>query len=200
MMAAIDDSNGRVVANQEIGNGNNFERRDNHQGNHHIRGRGKYRGHGRWNMRTDISSCIQVCNDVSENIGTGVQSCCPTKEGTVNGTKVIMMRDTGATCVVVRKSLVREDQVMEEQKCCKFIDGSEHYFSVARIDVKTPYYEGSTEAYCIEGPLYDLVIGNITGAKYPEPEDEVIERNTRVQKILDIPEAELMQLQLEDET
>ena len=102
-----------------------------------------------------------------------VRSNCPTKEGTVNGKKVNMMRDAGAICVEVKKSIVRADQFTGEQRCCKYIDGTEHYFSVAKIDINTPYFRGITDAYCIEAPLYDLVIGYIPGAKYPEAKDEI---------------------------
>ena len=69
-----------------------------------------------------------------------------------------------------------------KQRCCKYTDGTEHYFLVAKIDVNTPYYRGITEALCIGKPLYDLVIGNIPGVKYPEPEDEMNAVQTRAQK------------------
>ena len=94
---------------------------------------------------------------------------CPTRIGTVNEVRVEMTRDTGATCVVVKKQIVQEHQFLGKMKCCKYIDGSEHYFPVAMKDVETPCYEGTTEALFIDTPLYVLVVGNIAYVKYPNP-------------------------------
>ena len=216
-MAAVDDTGGRFTSgdtrNASTGP---FERYSHNQGNQYFKGRGKPRGLYRGGLkRTASSSCIYLCNDSSEQLGACMERNCPTKEGTVNGVRVNMMRDTGATCVVVRKRLVQEHQFLGKERCCKYIDGSEHYFPVAMIEVKTPYYEGTTEALCIDTPLYDLVVGNITGAKYPEPGDVSNAMQTRSQteqnpkpyrklhvpgKILDISQAEYRDLQMADET
>ena len=41
-------------------------------------------------------------------------------------------------------------------------------YPVARISVECPFFNGITEALCIEDTLYDLVIGNIDGSKLPD--------------------------------
>jgi len=38
---------------------------------------------------------------------------------------------------------------------------------VAEIFIDTPYYAGMTTAVCMKNPLYDVMIGNITGAADP---------------------------------
>ena len=39
---------------------------------------------------------------------------------------------------------------------------------IAEIKVDTPYYTGVTQAICLRDPLFDLVIGNIPGARTPD--------------------------------
>ena len=38
---------------------------------------------------------------------------------------------------------------------------------IAKIKVDTPYYTEVTQAICLRDPLFDLVIGNIPGARNP---------------------------------
>ena len=46
-------------------------------------------------------------------------------------------------------------------------DGTTNQYKVADITVDTPYYNGKLEAVCMKRSLYNLIIGNIPGAKYP---------------------------------
>ena len=39
---------------------------------------------------------------------------------------------------------------------------------IAEIKVDTPYYTAVTQAICLRDPLFDLVIGNIPGARNPD--------------------------------
>ena len=43
---------------------------------------------------------------------------------------------------------------------------------VAEVEVNTPYHQGKVRAVCMRNPLYDVIIGNISGVK---SEDEVQE-------------------------
>ena len=38
---------------------------------------------------------------------------------------------------------------------------------IARIEVDTPFYNGTDEAMCVKDPLLDLIIGNVPGARKP---------------------------------
>ena len=44
-------------------------------------------------------------------------------------------------------------------------DGTMRLCPVARINVSTPFYVGQLEALIMDNPVYDLIIGNITGAR-----------------------------------
>lgn len=92
-------------------------------------------------------------------------SLLPVTTGFVGSEKVNVLRDTGCTGVVVRSSLVKEEQRTGEVRTCVLIDGTVRRFPLASISVRTPYYIGTVEAMCMTNPVYDLVLGNIPGLK-----------------------------------
>ena len=87
----------------------------------------------------------------------------PTAIGTVNGKEVRVLRDTGCTGVVVRRSLVSDGQMLNKQSGVTLINNYMQRCSVARIDIDCPFSRSSTDALCIDDPAHDLVIGNIEG-------------------------------------
>ena len=56
---------------------------------------------------------------------------------------------------------------------------------MAKVEVDTPFYVGTVEALCLEEPLFDIIIGNVPGARRsddPNPEwGVVMEVATRAQ-------------------
>ena len=95
----------------------------------------------------------------------GLPKNMPTCDGLLSGKQVVVMRDSGSLCTVVRESLVSKTSLTGETKACVLIDGTIRKFPVARIDVDTPYYTGNLVALCVKEPVYDLIIGNADGAK-----------------------------------
>ena len=92
----------------------------------------------------------------------------PTAVGTVNGKEVRVLRDTGSTGVVVRRSLVSDGQMLNKQSGVTLINNYNQRCPVARINIDCPFFRGSTDALCIDDPAHDLVIGNIEGSKFPD--------------------------------
>ena len=92
----------------------------------------------------------------------------PTAIGTVNGKEVRVLRDTGCTGVVVRRSLVSDGQMLNKQSGVTLIKNYKQRCPMARINIDCPFFRGSMDALCIEDPLHDLVIGNIEGSKFPD--------------------------------
>ena len=94
-------------------------------------------------------------------------ACCsgkenmPVSEGLMNGRSVTVLRDTGCSTVVVRRSLVRDDQLTGKDEICFLIDGTVRHTPVAEVEVETPFYTGQVKVVCMENPLYDVIIGNI---------------------------------------
>ena len=88
--------------------------------------------------------------------------------GTVNGKEIRVLRDTGCTGVVVRRSLVSDGQMLNKQSGVTLINNYKQRCPMARINIDCPFFRGSTDALCIDDPAHDLVIGNIEGSKFPD--------------------------------
>ena len=44
------------------------------------------------------------------------------------------------------------------------IDGVIKRYPMAVMELKTPYYTGTVKALCVENPVQDIIIGNVSGA------------------------------------
>ena len=132
------------------------------------------------NYRTDHQVNFCKIDNKSSDVGKGLprkdskgtchfpRSRLPTAIGTVNGKEVRVLRDTGCTGVVVRRSLVSDGQMLNKQSGVTLINNYKQRCPVARINIDCPFFRGSTDALCIEDPAHDLVIGNIEGSKFPD--------------------------------
>ena len=89
----------------------------------------------------------------------------PVKSGLFSGKEVSVLRDTGCSTIVVRESLVPPEMLTGEKKMCVLIDGTVRRNPVAQIEIDTPYFTGSVKAVCMKNPLYDIIVGNVDGAK-----------------------------------
>jgi len=55
----------------------------------------------------------------------------PVRKGMINGRSITVLRDIGCLTVVVRRSLVRDDQLTEKDEICFLIDGTVRHIPVA---------------------------------------------------------------------
>ena len=92
----------------------------------------------------------------------------PVHQGKIGNQYVKTLRDTGCSGVVIRSSFVKPDQFTGQSHICILIDGSSKKVPMANVHVDTPFYTGPVEAMCMESPIYDLIIGNISGARDPQ--------------------------------
>ena len=162
------------------------------KGNSSSRGRGNFRGRGRGNdnrnyqlrfCKTEVSRKSDEIESIyqsksespliadrgdEEGVCYFLRSRLPTAQGTVNGKKVIALRDTGCTGCVVRRSLVSSDQLLGKESDVTLIDESTQRYPLAMVEIDCPFFTGKTEALCMDDTLYDLVIGNIDGSKLPD--------------------------------
>ncbi|KAL3881777.1 hypothetical protein ACJMK2_028171 [Sinanodonta woodiana] len=119
------------------------------------------------------NSRVQVDHDVIQSVGTCLfpEARVPTGTGTANGQTVTVLRDTGCTGVVVKRSLVREDQMLGWESPCMLLNQTIDRVPVAKIEIETPFLTGTTEAMCMDNPIYDLTIGNVDGSRLPTLSD-----------------------------
>ena len=88
-------------------------------------------------------------------------------DGTVGATPVRVLRDTGCSTVVVRRSLVPDEKLTGQEKRCVLIDGTIPRTPDAKIDSETPCFTGTVLAVCMDDPICDLVVGNNQGVMDP---------------------------------
>ena len=132
------------------------------------------------------ASILAVCQDCGTHLPVIADAChapdktqrLPVAEGSVEGKPVSVLRDTGCTTIVVRRSLVPDDQLTGQEEQCILIDGTVRYIPGAKIHIQTPFFSGLTTAICMDNPMFDLVIGNVPGVRdvfIPQP----VEQTTR---------------------
>ncbi|XP_065925002.1 uncharacterized protein [Magallana gigas] len=194
-----------------------FQRGSYNNGNHGYPGRGR--------GRQGAASVVEKHGNLP-CVGDSVAFCeteMPVVKGCVGNKLVTVLRDTGCSGAVIRRKLVNDDQLTGTSQRCKLADGRIIDSDVARIDVDTPYFTGSVDAWCFDSPSYDLFLGNIRGVRKPhEPNpawihsvENIAAVETRAQlkkkqspyKPLKVPEAirdvspeDILQEQRNDET
>jgi len=94
----------------------------------------------------------------------------PCSRGRISGTRTIVMRDTGSTTCVVKKSLVKTEQMTGSYELCRLIDGIVKRYPTAMVEIDTPYFIGKTNVLYMDNPVQDIIIGNIPGASGVDPD------------------------------
>jgi len=87
----------------------------------------------------------------------------PVADGKLNGQDVRVLRDTGCSTTVGRRGLDFKDRLTGRVIVCLMIDGTARRYPTALVNIDTPYLSGTVEAVCMERPLYNLIIGNVSG-------------------------------------
>ena len=97
----------------------------------------------------------------------------PVVIGYVQGSasEIDVLRDTGCSSSVIKRSLCCDADFTGERKTCLMMDGHAVNVPVVQKHVDTPYYTGLLTAVAMDNPVYDLVIGNIPGAREPSNPD-----------------------------
>lgn len=110
-----------------------------------------------------------ACCGRAESISEGLK----TVKGLVNDNLVDVLRDSGCSIVVIRRSLLRPDQFTGKHGIVVLADNSVIKLPEAKVTVDTPYFQGEVIAMAMEKPIRDLLIGNIRGARSPgDPDPE----------------------------
>lgn len=111
----------------------------------------------------------------------------PISAGYVNGHPVTLLRDSGCRNIVVRKSLVQAEQFTGEEVTCVLADSTKRIVSVAIIHIDSPYLTGNYKVWCMDNPVFDLIIGEVSDARKPHNPDPdwepILAVETRQQKI-----------------
>ncbi|XP_033729482.1 uncharacterized protein LOC117318627 [Pecten maximus] len=88
----------------------------------------------------------------------------PVVFGRVEGKMATVLRDAGCDGIGVKRSLVDPDKISDQVKNYYLADGSLITCPLVHLDVDTPYFKGYTEAFVLDSPLDDVIIGNVKEA------------------------------------
>ncbi|KAK3873792.1 hypothetical protein Pcinc_021217 [Petrolisthes cinctipes] len=91
-------------------------------------------------------------------------ACMPVVRGTVCGAEVTILRDTGCSTIVVRKSLVPASKFTGRNCSVRLANCVVERYPLAQVHIECPYFTGTVNAVCMEEPIYDVLIGNVPGA------------------------------------
>ena len=103
----------------------------------------------------------------------------PVVKGKVGDKTVDVLRDTGCSGIVVKKELVSEEQYTGDFNCMLLIDNTVRKVPIARITVDTPYLSGEVDVQCLPDAIYDLIIGNVPGARSADDQTPTGVRHVR---------------------
>ena len=101
----------------------------------------------------------------------GGQRQMPVVKGKVGEEVVDTLRDTGCSGVVVKRHLVRDEQLTGEYAYMILIDNTVKQVPIAKVVIDTPYLSGEVEVQCLPDAIYDLIVGNVPGARRPDDPD-----------------------------
>ena len=96
----------------------------------------------------------------------------PMSIGMVGNKSVTVLRDTGCSGVIVKRELVAEEQLTGKVGYIMTVARTLLKAPFANVEISTLFYSGTVEALCLRDPLYQLIIGNIPGARAPDDLDE----------------------------
>jgi hypothetical protein len=99
----------------------------------------------------------------------------PLSAGYVDGQPVTLLRDSGCRNIVVRKSLVKDEKLTGKFETCILADSAKRTVPLAKVYIDTPYVTGEFEVWCMENPVFDLIVGEVSNARKshePDPEWE----------------------------
>ena len=135
--------------------------------NHFSRACPKKRGYYNRNKgeTTEAKNAEMVGISLSGNGKMVDKSSLPLAKGSCNGKSVTVLRDTGATIVAVRPSIVNEGDYIDQVVKIKFADGIFKTVPKVMVDLKCLYLNGRIEVAIIEGLAFDVLVGNVTDAR-----------------------------------
>ncbi|XP_040065689.1 uncharacterized protein LOC120839486 [Ixodes scapularis] len=153
---------------------------------------------------------FEMVNVVQETRATREVENMPVLSGRLNGQVVSVLRDTGSNTVITRRSLIPDSQLTGKMGVVWLVDGTILSLPEAKISLRSPYFTGDLLVKCMEAPLYDVIIGNVEGARgadKPSYEWDT-ERNqmpgggkeSSKEREDAVPHAELKRRQKEDDT
>ena len=118
---------------------------------------------------TSVASCkVREKSSTNCSLSMALINGLPVTKGFVGDTSVSVLRDTGCNGVIVNKDLISDEQFTDGEGTLKTVDLREIKAPVAKVTIRTPFYEGEVRALCLREIMHDVILGNIEGARNPD--------------------------------
>ena len=90
----------------------------------------------------------------------------------VGNALLTILRDTGCSGVIVKRHLLKGKQLTVKIGYVMTVAPTFFKAPLANVEVSTSYFNGILETLYLKDPLYQLIIGNISGARAPDNPNE----------------------------
>ncbi|XP_021371318.1 uncharacterized protein LOC110461908 [Mizuhopecten yessoensis] len=117
---------------------------------------------------TEDRYAIASCSETTEM---------PVVQGFVGIHPVSVLRDSGCERSIVKTCLVGDEDLTSEMETCVLANGQKLIVHIAYPVVDTPYFKGRVRAWCMDAPVYDLILGNVKGVRKPYDPDNTWKRD-----------------------
>ncbi len=102
-------------------------------------------------------------------VRAAVSESLPIVKGWVGDARITSLWNSGYSGVIVKQQFVRHEKYTGRDDFIQLVDNSIKKIPIPRVNVDTPYLSGT-----VEDAIYDVIIGNVPGAKSPYQADSDI--------------------------
>ena len=89
----------------------------------------------------------------------------PVVRGKIGAKSVDELWVTGCSGVIVKQQHVTDDQYTGRVELMQMVDNSVIRVPIANVEIDSPHLSGQVQALCPQDAVYDVIVGNVPGAK-----------------------------------
>ena len=105
-----------------------------------------------------------ISSAVSEELSVNGQ-CMPVSEGRIGTSGILVLRDTGCSGVIVKQKFILDTQYTGSYGLMQIVDNTVRRVPMATVHVESPYLTGEVSTLCPHDAVYDVIVGNVSGAR-----------------------------------
>ena len=111
-----------------------------------------------------------ISSAVSEELSVNGQ-CMPVSEGRVRNSGVRVLRDTKCSEVIVKQKFILDTQYTGRYGLMQVVDNTVRRIPMATVHIESPYLTREVSALSPPDAVYDVIVGNVPGARTADNSD-----------------------------
>lgn len=108
---------------------------------------------------------VPYVKNAGSNQARSPEVAMPVRKGTIGNEEVSVLRDTGCNGILVKQKFVEKNQYTGSYGLMQLADRITREVPIARLHICTPFLSGEVEALCPSDAIYDVIVGNVEGAR-----------------------------------